>query len=728
MAARKLVGVALVALAGVAGPARSCGPEFPEAVFVSQRHPDPPLAAFASGRLGILLPTYYQRYLYVAYRSLAGHPLTAAEAERALSIAASETSDGSADPQEWLRARDETLGEQHRGWLSTECSMQMGDQWLYFTSIYGDAIRTAVATLRDRVRREGGTTPAVRDWIHAQDEVFAACAAPSSPPEPAPAGSPAWLVQDRAYQTAAYQFYAAHYDEAIAGFRSIAADRRSPWNTIAPYLVGRSYLRKGTVTGGYRSTDSGALREAEHQFQTLMRSGDPKLRPSAERLLDYTRFRLYPRDRLGELGRALLAERPGERVGALTLDFTTLLDRFQQASVESLAATNPDYELADWILTFQAGDHEHAFARWRATKSVPWLVAALTSTPLGDPNTQTLVDAARATRPSDPAYASARFHIERLRPESTDPLREAEAFPPSSRNLVEALELPRSRSFGEVLLWSQRLPAGVSTWLEARSEPIPQPDSDAPFFDTDGVLIFNRWTPLDRLVAASEKVSDSLRDDVALAAWTKAILLDRDDVALKLAPSLASAHPALASNLSAYRAAPATERPFAAAWLVLHAPGMSPWLRWGVGRQEPPQERSAFRDNWWCVSDDNQSFWFIAPPDRDDMITDWVRSPGWDTKLAEAIFTPTERSTAKTELDRLLKLGPAPNVLCARTLAWAKSHPRDSRLAEALHLCVMATRYGCADKKTTQWSKQAYQTLHRRFPNSSWAKRTRFWY
>jgi len=54
--------------------------------------------------------------------------------------------------------------------------------------------------------------------------------------------------------------------------------------------------------------------------------------------------------------------------------------------------------------------------------------------------------------------------------------------------------------------------------------------------------------------------------------------------------------------------------------------------------------------------------------------------------------------------------------------------PDDQRLAEALHLVVRATRYGCSDDGTAQISKQAFDVLHARYPNSSWAKQTPYWY
>jgi hypothetical protein len=54
--------------------------------------------------------------------------------------------------------------------------------------------------------------------------------------------------------------------------------------------------------------------------------------------------------------------------------------------------------------------------------------------------------------------------------------------------------------------------------------------------------------------------------------------------------------------------------------------------------------------------------------------------------------------------------------------------PKDPRAPEALHLAVNANRYGCTGKQTGQLSKQAFDLLHRRYPASPWAAKTKFWY
>jgi len=69
---------------------------------------------------------------------------------------------------------------------------------------------------------------------------------------------------------------------------------------------------------------------------------------------------------------------------------------------------------------------------------------------------------------------------------------------------------------------------------------------------------------------------------------------------------------------------------------------------------------------------------------------------------------------------------PAPEYLADRTVEWVKNNPSDPRGPEALHLAVRAVRYGCGAKAGA--SKAAFQLLHAKYPNSEWAKKTKYWY
>lgn len=61
--------------------AETCSPEFAGLIFTRKHGPDAPINAFTRGEIGIPLPGWQRAYLVVAYRYLAGKPLSQAEAD-----------------------------------------------------------------------------------------------------------------------------------------------------------------------------------------------------------------------------------------------------------------------------------------------------------------------------------------------------------------------------------------------------------------------------------------------------------------------------------------------------------------------------------------------------------------------------------------------------------------------------------------------------------------------
>jgi hypothetical protein len=114
--------------------------------------------------------------------------------------------------------------------------------------------------------------------------------------------------------------------------------------------------------------------------------------------------------------------------------------------------------------------------------------------------------------------------------------------------------------------------------------------------------ILTRELPLALLAdsARSEILPKPLRRDVALAAWTKAILLGQDETARALVPIVEALAPELKAGLDGYIAATTKEeRRFAAVFFILHTPGIRPYVEAGLGRSTPLEEINSYRDNWW---------------------------------------------------------------------------------------------------------------------------------
>jgi hypothetical protein len=307
-------------------------------------------------------------------------------------------------------------------------------------------------------------------------------------------------------------------------------------------------------------------------------------------------------------------------------------------------------------------------------------------------------------------------------------------FDESSLNLLISQRMLLARNLGEFLSFAPRVPAGFS-WNDDGRE-VPAETSELSersralqgklLFDKDATHLLNHEFPLVLLKEAAEsKVLPSrLRRDVAQAAWLRAVLLGDDKTADELAPILKTLVPELSPLLDDYLSTPQVDsKRFAAIYAWLKFPGLEPVVDFGVGRETPLGQQDIYRDNWWCAAAFSQV---------SDAADDEKNKPRAFVATAEpgvlAFLRETEKAIAAREHSTLSGLGAAPNYLCQQVDQWATKNPNDPRVPEALHLAVNSTRHGCTDKETGRWSKAAFDLLHRKYPNSTWAKKTPYWF
>src|SRR5262249_38493991 len=158
-------------------------------------------------------------------------------------------------------------------------------------------------------------------------------------------------------------------------------------------------------------------------------------------------------------------------------------------------------------------------------------------------------------------------------------------------------------------------------------------------------------------------------------------------------------------------------------YAFLKLPGLRPYLDPGLGRTTPMDKLDDYRDNWWCADPmQGGSAALYASSSNHPVLT----VAGFD-QAYPGFLNAAERAAAAAQLKQL-SARPGPDYLAAQTIAWVNRAPNDPRAPEALHLAVMSTRYGCAGKQTGQYSKQAFDLLHRRYPASPWAAKTKFWF
>ena len=790
MAVRRARACALLlatALLGLPSPAFPCGPFFPQAVFTFTRHPDLPLENFLRGQLGIVLPTYSRSYLYLSYRYLAGKPfspeqLAALEGVwiRRKPAAASSAPQTAPKTQNWIKlwveARKKIPGldpspptplDVHNP-LGAYRSERIGTTYIGYYNCLSDAFRTAVRTLEERVSRFGADSAAVNSWVQAQDRVFANCSGAGNgsekrqflPPDASAEDSPL-IRADRAYQMGAANFYAGNFEESRKIFEQIAHDADSPWSWLAPLLVARSLIRQATVYTEPGKPDLTLLAQAETQLRKVL--ADSRLRrthPSASRLLGYVQLRLRPNQRICQLREALLEATSPVSLRQDLTDYLVLLNKWPAGNGSQnrmpLAELRAEDELADWMLTFQrqtSAARDHAMNKWRETGSLPWLVAVISKEQAGDANVAALLEAAKKIPQNSPAFPTIAFHRARLLAASGEAalarsaleqmLAKDVSLPRSSFNLVLALQMKLARNLKEFLGSVRRVPTRVDWYyfgheIAERPGDRSQRQGQRPrwLFDADAARIFTERMPLRLLLqaAGSKSLPANLRREVALATWVRCVLLDREKVCREVVSILEQLAPELKGDLRRYVSAPnSPSRRFAAVFTILRFPGLHPYVGAGPARRTPLARIDNLRENWWCG---------LAPAQGGSRIYMGYRHYRMDTTfhmplkmiyLKEelgypAFLGPAQRDGAATEWEQLSALETAPNHLGQQVLEWAKSHPDDPRVPQALHLTVKATRYGCADEQTGRYSKAAFQFLHRKYPHSSWAKKTKYWY
>lgn len=765
----------------------ACGPDLSAPTLTGYHSPDIPIDQYSRGRLGLLQPGYVHICLYVAYRNLIGKPLTDAEIAAIgqpapPSYLPSPPQTGPNQPPNWVdawkQARQKVPGVSRPapnfGFYTDTGVFRIspqGDLTSYYNCMEG-AYQYALQTLDQRIAQFGAQSPYVQQWLDAQDQVFDNCrGAAGYPPQqpaaviPAAASStdPLEIRQDRAYQIAAAHFYAGDLDLAKPDFEAIANDPASPYRKLSAYLVARVLVREGTLEAGVGKFDAQKLGKAERRLESILADRNlAEYHSAARRLLGYVRIRLYPQQRMRELESALLSRQANPDFGQNLTDYLWLLDRqprdsepaasaTAQLAQETAAAAEPG-DMTDWIDTFpRAGPaaFRHSLQKWQQTGSVPWLVAAISQAPANNSAAADLEAAAAKLTPDSPAYVTAAFHRLRLLAEADrrvgaragiDSLLASAppALSPAARNEFLALRMSLATSPADWLRFAPRRPVDMGGYAYVRpagGSPPSKPD----ILDSDASIVLTEKLPLSLLAEAAESRSlpPSLREEIAIAAWTRAVVLHDTILARHVSPVLASLEPELRPSLDAFTsAASAFDRDFAAAFLLLRFPGMRPFVpaglpRWSVlDGPQPLSKIDTFRNNWWCqMSPPPSNVWQenyytmyakLSEPLGEIYAGGKVPSP--------AFLSESERAAATQQWSALQALPTAPDWLGKIALEWAQAHPRDPRVPEALHLVVRAGHYGCGDAKTPDYSRRAFTLLHARYPSSPWTKRTTYWF
>ena len=651
------------------------------------------------------------------------------------------------------------------------------------------ALESAANTLQSRIHQFGLASTAVKSWVDAQDAVFTLCngLAPRVFPSPPDPTLPAIINADRAYQIAAAHFYARDYEVARQLFGQISRDESSSWRATGALMAARSLIRKTTIYSPNRESERFDLQEARSLLVEIVKDKSmAEAHHSAKDLISFIDARISPAEYVHSLAQTLAAPKNANLQHDLD-DYTILLDkwlgsfddppwdnvhqiaaRYTGSSETLLPSAIRSDPLTDWVLTFQSLDSgalSHAIQRWRQTGSVAWLVTAMTKLNAGAPEAAELLSAAKKVGPESPAYPTVIFSLLRIETLSggrdsarreLDTLLETQSkkMPRSSLNLFLRVRMSLAQNVEELLRFAPRIPASIGTDKDQTELPNTTPffhdekgkedaeQEPAHEFDVDGAWTLTRALPTSILVHAVESKSlpPKLRSAVADFTWVRTIVLDDETGATRLAPIVAELESKLAPEMKDYLAATdSASRKFRAIVTILRTPGLRPYISQGVGRDVELTSMERYGNNWWCSLNDavdgkssnsDLSLDISGPgdyfPDKPDV---FLNLYGINKFPTPRFLSAEESRTAEKEWMNLSKSESGSTWLAHQAFDWAVAHPDDPLTPESLHLVVRVLRYSCGeDKIDSKLSHEAFNLLHRKYPNSEWTKKTPYWF
>jgi hypothetical protein len=679
--------------------------------------------AFNGGKIGLLTPALTKENELIAFRLLSGLKMDPGSATggRKAAVAAVPGSNPLAGQQAWIEERKTIQNPRGPIFINAYRAKSSGDQYVYYENCLDDAFETATRTLQDR-RVSYGSAAAIENWVAAQDRVFENCGGNQPTyPDPLPNTAAALPRADRDYQIAAAHFYAEDFAAAEQRFRTIANGPGTPWRHIASLMVARTLLREASL-----QNNAGALPQARERLAKI--SNDRTAAPldeTARKLLEHLDAVEHPETTLESLSARLLAPRSP----AASLEDAINQSAFVlRATSFQAALSKPELpEPFDWVQTLERRDGAHALERWSSQNSLPWLTLALMYSSGKDSVVPGLLAQADALPENSPAFGTASYNAVRLRIERGDAgpararldklLARSGDQPDSLVNAWRAERMRLASSFDDFLRWAPRRP------VEARENMGGNAKAASEILAEDSAYVLNYLTPLAKLnyAAHSKLLPAWSAADVALAGWTRAFMLNDMDTVRELALIVAKAHPDWQASLVPETGAQADRWKFQAALLI------------ALHHQFQPTVRVNYRTlldtsgSWWCPVETQP-----AAPGNGDTLE--IHSVAWRLPVVFAplkqVFSQEDRDAASHELSELHEKGTTEMFLAPIIFAWAKTHPDDPQVPQALHRLVMLTRYGCRNgyPSSGQISKAAFHLLHKQYPKSQWTAQTPYWF
>lgn len=740
------------------------------------------------GKLGVVMARSPRPQLYIAWRLLHGQRVGQVAGDALSTPCCDPPWRWTYAPRDnvgvdgWLKARTAIPGVAEIAFLSTD---RDGANYTSTVNCFDEAFDTASATLRDRAATHGAGSAEVKAWLETQDAVFQACHDPDAKLPPALSDPPAWLKADRAYQEAAFALYQRDNIDAAIRFAAIAKDKRSPWRPLAPYLRTRALVRSALYeqTGDAFNGARAAIADLAKAPAGTFGQGEAR---KMRHLLD---FRERPKALMADLDKEL-GERDAQADIAVSFrDYSSLYDRGvgRPDALEWIAAMRalPDPTAATEVSEADTGKvgqkaRREAFdlarSRWTATRDPAWLIAALSLTDPGQPHAAELVAAAGKVAPDSPAWLTAQYHLTRLTLGSTDSaaararldaILQRPDLSVSDRNLFTAQRAQVAIDASDFVRFALRKRLCADTdeksgcvrgfWQADAVQPSRVYDKagwdGSQGFGEDARAIIDRLPLRDRVALSRDpRLPATLRLDVALTSYARAVVLADHATVDSLTLDLETLLPQLADDWKRVRGTPVgADKRFYEFFVLAKVPGLRIDL---VEYVRPEGTVAQFGDAWtdWIIPAKGKPVAADAPAlaqyqsggviayDANDAATDltclgecglgvaplrlpdFVRAAQGQANAERGYFVRIKPNYS----DEPLPPPPAGSVaVWDEMLTYAAANPKNAQVPEALYWLVRVGRFGGSHNHS---GRRAFQLLHKAYPNSTWTKRSPYYY
>ena len=634
-------------------PVTACAPDYPVAVLVSYNHPELPLKLYASGNLGIIQSSWALSYLCVAYRYLAGKPLSPVEMSSANNLWLDRMQAESPYIFDENYVASINFNELRKKILhiknDTDPYYLRGDDTIVISD---SAYQHAFNTLTRLVKNHGQSSPIVLNWLQVQEQVFARNKERKVvlPPD-LPTSAPIVERQDRLYQRAAASFYLKNVKDAEAYFEQLATDQSYSEQSLARYMLMRCRVDNALGSSDQKLTDH----LVEEIKVTATRAQTQRLKTDTLALVGLLQASIFEPDKNFERLAAAVSLTENKKTRAeldqffgLNLsDLTFILSDPESALSQTEKAS---VDLVDWLQTIHQGYDRfsspsnltteqkqklsadkirrgnYALQKWQQKKTTPWLVAVMLCGGLAGPDRKGARAAAAAITPDNPAYLTAHFYlIDAMLSENkivaaqkelngisaqANPNTSKNKLPISSANLFQAQKIATAQNLQSYLSAACMGVAAASSNALLLPDPWPKSSNkfrykSAPLAawdvevgrDIDYNLPYSAWLSLSR----KKNITANLRARIVCATWLRSILLNNNQNADELIQAMIACYPSCRDKLSKYKTAVSTEdKNYLLAQIILDDYGFSPYVQPGLPRfAQPFSSFNYYQENYW---------------------------------------------------------------------------------------------------------------------------------